>query len=144
MQTKVFWPILWFFYFWYVILTHISILMSTKNMWKCEVFCVLSYNIWGYGGCYSEVPQKTWQAPAKEVSGVSTTQINTEACPVLGQGDFHVHYAFWHVEQAYFEIPALSYFRTVKLWTLILKKKNLKDSFLNSFCSAWGQMNLEE
>lgn len=48
------------------------------------------------------MPQKL-SAPAKEVSGVSTP-INIEACPVLGQRDFHVHYAFWHVEQAYSEI----------------------------------------
>lgn len=117
--TEVFSPVFCvFFYFLYAIFTHFSILMSTKNLQKCEVFCVLSYNIWGY----SEVPQKNLTAPAKEISRVSTTQINIEACPVLGQGDFHVNYAFWHVEQAYLEIPALSYFRTVKLWTLIKKK----------------------
>lgn len=57
---------------------------------------------------------KKLAAPAKEVSGVSTP-INTEACPALGQRDFHVHYAFWHVEQAYFEILAMSYFRTMEL-----------------------------
>lgn len=60
-------------------------------------------------------PTKKLAAPAKEVSGVLKTQINIEACPVLGQGDFHVHYAFWQVEQAYFETLALSYFRTMKL-----------------------------
>jgi len=53
-------------------------------------------------------------APAKEVLGVSTP-INIEACPVLGQRDFCVHDAFWHAEQAYFEILAVNYFRTVEL-----------------------------
>lgn len=66
---------------------------------------------------------KKLAAPAKEVSGVSNS-INIEACPALGQRDLHVHYAFWHVEQAYFEILATSYFRTVELQTLM--KKNPK------------------
>lgn len=57
---------------------------------------------------------KNMATPAKEVLGVSTP-INIEACPALGQRDFHVHYAFWHVEQAYFEILAMSYFRMVEL-----------------------------
>lgn len=80
---------------------------------------------------------KKLATPAKEVSGVSTP-INTEACPALGQRDFHVHYAFWHVEQAYFEILAMSYFRTVELWTLIKKTQNLKVSFLSSLLLCLG------